>query len=88
MMAGRYPMQNSSIAIGNNPRIRLGWIIRDIRRTTGSSERLEVACVRPLSRADQIRSQQQCQRGWKIYYSYGGGPVITHNGPKQFRPIA
>ena len=82
MMAGRYPMQNSSIAIGNNPRIRLGRIIRDIRRKIGSSERLEAACVRPLSCADQ------CQRGWKIYCSHGGGPVITRNGPKRFTPIA
>ena len=88
MMAGRYPMQNSSIAIGNNPRIRLGRIIRDIRRKIGSSERLEAACVRPLSCADQIRLQQQCQRGWKIYYSHGGGPVITRNGPKRLTPIA
>jgi IS5 family transposase len=63
-------MQNSSIAIGNKLhilRIRLGRIIRDIRRKIGSNEQLEAAFVWLLSRADQIRSQQQRQRGWKLY---------------------
>jgi IS5 family transposase len=63
-------MQNSSVAIGNKwhiLRIRLGRIIRDIRRKIGSNEQLEAAFVWLLSRADQIRSQQQRQRGWKLY---------------------
>jgi IS5 family transposase len=40
----------------------LGRIIRDIRRKIVGDEQLEAAFLRPLSRADQIRSQQQRQR--------------------------
>src|SRR5207237_7028592 len=46
---------------------RLGRIIRDIRRKVAGDEQLEVAFASALSRAEQIRSQQQRQRGWKLY---------------------
>ena len=48
-------------------RSRLGRIIRDIRRKIEGQPALEQAFALPLVRATQIRSQQQCQRGWKIY---------------------
>ena len=48
-------------------RTRLGRLIRDIgRRIRGKPER-EAAFAAPLSRAMQIRSQRQRQRGWKLY---------------------
>ena len=47
-------------------RTRLGRLIRDIRRKISSHADLEAAFAWPLSRADQIRSQQQRQRGWKL----------------------
>jgi len=53
-------------------RIRLGRIIRDIRRKIAGDERLEAAFSWPLSRADQIRSQQQRQRGWNCIRSMPG----------------
>lgn len=48
-------------------RSRLGRIIRDIRRKITGQRDLEAAFERPLARAAQIRSQQQRQRGWKLY---------------------
>jgi IS5 family transposase len=48
-------------------RIWLGRIIRDIRRKIAGDEQLEAAFALALSRAEQIRSQQQRQRGWKLY---------------------
>jgi hypothetical protein len=36
------------------------------RKIAGNAE-LEAVFAWPLSRADQIRSQQQRQRGWKLY---------------------
>ncbi|MDA9391232.1 transposase, partial [Bradyrhizobium sp. CCBAU 45394] len=48
-------------------RSRLGRIIRDIRRKTEGQPALEEAFALPLSRATQIRSQQQRQRGFKLY---------------------
>ena len=39
----------------------------DIRRKIAGDEQLEVAFALALSRAEQIRSQQQRQRGWKLY---------------------
>ncbi len=48
-------------------RTRLGRLIRDIRRKTEGDEVLTAAFAEPLSRAAQIRSQQQRQRGWKLY---------------------
>jgi transposase, IS5 family len=48
-------------------RTRLGRLIRDIRRKIDGNEELEEAFASPLSRAEQIRSQRQRQRGWKLY---------------------
>jgi IS5 family transposase len=48
-------------------RSRLGRIIRDIRRKITGQPQLETAFEGPLARAAQIRSQQQRQRGWKLY---------------------
>jgi IS5 family transposase len=48
-------------------RIRLGRLVRDIKRKIAGQDQLEAVFLWPLSRADQIRSQQQRQRGWKLY---------------------
>jgi IS5 family transposase len=48
-------------------RSRLGRIIRDIRRKIAGRPELAAASEGPLARAEQIRSQQQRQRGWKLY---------------------
>jgi transposase, IS5 family len=47
---------------------RLGRIIRDINRKAASQTDLEVLFGWLLARASHIRSQQQRQRGWKLYY--------------------
>jgi transposase, IS5 family len=70
MMAGRYAHAkqfNRHRRELRILRIRLGRIIRDIRRKIAGHADLEAAFPRPLARADQIRSQQQRQRGWKLY---------------------
>jgi len=48
-------------------RIRLGRVIRDIRRKTEGDEALEAIFAIPLSRASQLRRQKQRQRGPKLY---------------------
>ena len=48
-------------------RIRLGRVIRDIRRKTEGDEGLKAIFAVPLSRAAQIRGQKQRQRGWKLH---------------------
>lgn len=48
-------------------RTRLGRLIRDIRHRIAGRETIETAFDGPLSRASQIRSQRQRQRGWKLY---------------------
>src|SRR6201993_1805813 len=53
MMAGRYAHAKQ--------------FIRDIRRNIGGKDDLETLFEWPLTRANQIRSQQQRQRGWKLY---------------------
>jgi IS5 family transposase len=70
MMAGRYAHAKQFNRFHRQIRrlrIRLGRIIRDIRRKIAGDEQLEVAFASALSRAQQIRSQQQRQRGWKLY---------------------
>ena len=70
MMAGRYAHAKQFNRHHRQLRIlrvRLGRIIRDIRRKIEGDDQLEAAFASPLSRADQIRSQQQRQRGWKLY---------------------
>jgi IS5 family transposase len=47
-------------------RVRLGRIVRDIARKVRGSD-LEMVFHEPLARARQIRSQEQRQRGFKIY---------------------
>src|SRR5262245_47141457 len=68
MMAGRYAHAkqfNRHRRQLRILRIRLGRIIRDIRRKIMGHAELEAAFAWPLSRADQT-SQQQRQRGWKL----------------------
>jgi IS5 family transposase len=48
-------------------RSRLGRIIRDILRKIAGRPELAAVFEAPLARAAQIRSQQQRQRGWKLY---------------------
>jgi IS5 family transposase len=70
MMAGRYAHAKQFKRHHRELRllrIRLGRIIRDVRRKIAGNEQLEATLSWPLSRADQIRSQQQRQRGWKLY---------------------
>lgn len=70
MMAGRYAHAKQFKRHQRQLRIlrsRLSRIIRDIRRKVEGQAVLENAFALPLSRASQIRSQQQRQRGWKLY---------------------
>src|SRR5208283_4089588 len=70
MMAGRYAHAKQFNRHRRQLRIlrtRLGRIIRDIRRKIVGQPALEEAFQWPLVRASQIRSQQQRQRGWKLY---------------------
>jgi len=70
MMAGRYAHAKQFNRHRRQLRIlrsRLGRLIRDIRRKIAGREEVEAAFAVPLSRASQIRSQQQRQRGWKLY---------------------
>src|SRR6187431_1482058 len=70
MMAGRYAHAKQFNRHRRQLRIlrtRLGRLIRDIRRKIGGQEHIAAAFKVPLARASQIRSQQQRQRGWKLY---------------------
>ena len=70
MMAGRYAHAKQFNRHRRQLRLlrtRLGRIIRDIRRKIGGKADLEAVFEWPLTRANQIRSQQQRQRGWKLY---------------------
>src|SRR5215467_6370594 len=70
MMAGRYAHAeqfNRHHRDLRYLRTRLGRLIRDIRRKVRGRDDLQAAFQEPLSRASQIRSQQQRQRGWKLY---------------------
>jgi IS5 family transposase len=70
MMAGRYAHAKQFNRHHRQLRLlrtRLGRLIRDIRRKTAGREDIEAAFEAALSRASQIRSQQQRQRGWKLY---------------------
>ena len=70
MMAGRYAHAKQFNRHRRELRLlrtRLGRLIRDIRRKiTGQAEN-EAAFEAALARASLIRSQQQRQRGWKLY---------------------
>ena len=70
MMAGRYAHAKQFNRHHREVRFlrtRLGRLIRDIRRKIKGHGPVEAAFERPLSRASQIRSQRQRQRGWKLY---------------------
>jgi transposase, IS5 family len=70
MMAGRYAHAKQFKRHHRQLRLlrsRLGRIIRDIRRKIEERPELAAAFEAPLMRAAQIRSQQQRQRGWKLY---------------------
>ena len=70
MMAGRYAHAKQFNRHRRQLRIlrtRLGRIIRDIGRKITGQPALEEAFQWPLAHASQIRSQQQRQRGWKLY---------------------
>ena len=70
MMAGRYAHAKQFKRHHREMRflrIRLGRLVRDIRRRIVGDTALEDAFAAPLARADQIRSQRQRQRGWKLY---------------------
>jgi transposase, IS5 family len=70
MMAGRYAHAKQFNRHRRELRIlrtRLGRLIRDIGRKIAGQESVEAAFALPLARASQVRSQQQRQRGWKLY---------------------
>src|ERR1700674_1789507 len=70
VMAGRYAHAKQFNRHRRQLRIlrtRLGRLIRDIRRKIAGKQDIEAAFEAPLARANQIRSQQQRQRGWKLY---------------------
>ncbi|MGB8365361.1 MAG: IS5 family transposase [Rhizomicrobium sp.] len=70
MMAGRYAHAKQFRRHHRELRFlrtRLGRLVRDIRRKSAGNEELEAAFATLLGRADQIRSQRQRQRGWKLY---------------------
>lgn len=70
MMAGRYSHAKQFNRHNRELRFlrtRLGRLIRDIGRKIKGNAALEDAFAVPLSRAFQIRSQKQRQRGWKLY---------------------
>ena len=70
MMAGRYAHAKQFKRMNNRIRFlrtRLGRLIRDIGRKIDGDEALEKNFATALSRARQIRSQKQRQRGWKLY---------------------
>jgi transposase, IS5 family len=70
MMAGRYAHAKQFDRHHRQLRFlrtRLGRLVRDIRRKIEGKGDLAAAFAVSLSRADQIRSQRQRQRGWKLY---------------------
>ena len=70
MMAGRYAHAKQFNRHRRELRMlrtRLGRIIRDIRRRIVGKAELEAVFAWPLLCASQIRSQNQRQRGWKLY---------------------
>jgi len=70
MMAGRYAHAKQFNRHRRELRIlrtRLGRLIRDIGRKIEGQADVEAAFALPLACASQIRSQQQRQRGWKLY---------------------
>jgi IS5 family transposase len=70
LMAGRYAHARQFKRHNKELRFlrtRLGRVIRDIGRKTDHDAALREVFAIPLSRAGQVRSQRQRQRGWKLY---------------------
>jgi IS5 family transposase len=70
MMAGRYAHAKQFNRHRGELRILrtlLGRLIRDIGRKIAGRQDIEAAFALQLTRASQIRGQQQRQRGWKLY---------------------
>jgi hypothetical protein len=70
MMAGRYAHAKQFKRMNYRIkflRTRLGRLTRDIGRKIDGDAALEENFATALSRARQIRSQKQRQRGWKLY---------------------
>jgi IS5 family transposase len=70
MMAGRYAHAKQFKRHHRQLRLlrtRLGRLIRDIRRKVAGRPEIEAAFEWPLACTNQIRSQQQRQRGFKLY---------------------
>ena len=83
MMAGRYAHAKQFRRHQRQLRIlrsRLGRIIRDLRRKIEGQPALEETFALPLGRAAQIRSQQQRQRGWKLYSFHAPEVECIGNG--------
>ncbi|SCB56127.1 Transposase domain [Bradyrhizobium shewense] len=91
MMAGRYAHAKQFRRHQGQLRIlrsRLGRIIRDIRRRIEGQPALEEAFALPLGRTAQIRSQQQRQRGWKLYsFPCSGGGVHRQRQGRRALPV-
>jgi hypothetical protein len=76
MMAGRYAHAKQFNRYHRQLqllRTRVGRLIRDIGRKIAGHADLEAAFAWPLACANQIRSQQQRQRGWKLYSFHAAG---------------
>ena len=89
MMAGRYAHAKQFNRHRRQLRIlrtRLGRIIRDIGRKIAGQPALQEVFTWPLARANQIRSQQQRQRGWKLY-SFHAPEVECIGKGKARRPL-
>lgn len=70
LMAGRYAHAKQFKRHNREVRFlrtRLGRLIRDIRRKIEDDATLREAFAVPLTRAEQVRTQRQRQRGWKLY---------------------
>ena len=66
-------------------RIRLGRVIRDIRRKTDGDGNLREIFAVPLSKASQIRRQKQRQRGWKLYSWHAPETAHSDESGHRFR---
>jgi IS5 family transposase len=83
MMAGRYAHAKQFNRRRRELRIlrtRLGRLIRDIGRKIEGHADVEAVFALPLARASQIRSQQQRQRGWKLYSFHAPEPECIGKG--------
>jgi len=78
MMAGRYAHAKQFKRNKRQLHIlrtRLDRLVRDIRRKIEGKENIVAAFAWPRTHANHIRSQQQRQRGWKLYSFHARGRV-------------